>query len=304
MRVVAWVALGWLAACAPSADDGVVVVDSLPDEAVGPPLSPGYLELGVGPVDQGEQVTLKVRGADPGDNVEFLRGAAYGSGACPARLGGRCLQILPPIRSLGTAIADPQGEATLTFQMSPQFGLGRRIAMEAVVSGRSPKTSEVQVREVRARGAAGDYGLGATFRLANQASVSSNAILAHTVEVAEAATVVGFGCQGDAPAGQFKAALYADNGGAPGRLIAESAPARFGPGLNRGAASSPTRVAPGRYWLATTFDQPIATWSNGLAWDNPEWIILQPFGQALPRAWQGGNFYRSPRIDCFVQVEG
>jgi hypothetical protein len=311
MGVRAFPVMLLLAACAPerSADDGVVVVEGLEDEALpsdelGPPaLSPGYLEFGVSAVDQGETVTLSVRGASSGDTIDFLRSPRYGQGGCPGRLGGRCLQLQGPLVQIGSATANAHGDASFSFQMSPAFGLGREIALEAVVTGRSAKTSEPQVRQARANGAAGPYGLGASYRLANMASVSQDAILAHTIVVAETAEVTGFGCHGRASSRRFKAALYDDNNGAPGRLLVESGPAPFQVGINLAPATSPTTVQPGRYWLATVFEQGVETWSNGLEWGNPEWIILQPFGQALPQRWQGGNFYQSPRINCFVRVE-
>jgi hypothetical protein len=290
--------------------DGVVWIEGvdpgaepLPTGAAGPPpLAAGYLEFGVNTLDQGETVQMKVRGADPGDTVTFLRATGYGQGNCPRQIAPTCLQLTGPVDVVGQEIANASGVATLSFVM-PNRALGAEVAFQAVVGGGSPKTSEVQIREVRPQGSTDRWGAGATYELFSLAMVSPDAILAHTVEITESAEVDGFACRSRMAGGRFKAALYEDNNGAPGLKIAESDPESLVVGVSRARNITPNATAqPGRYWLATTFERGLDTWSNGLMWNHPEWIILQPFSSAMPTNWRGGNFYQSPRIDCFVSL--
>lgn len=308
MHLRAWMVFPLLGACASavSYDDGVVSFDAsdvLPADEAAPPLAAGYLELGVNAFDQGESVQLKARGANAGDTVVFLRGSAYGAGGCPAQISPLCLQILGPVQVLGTAVANAQGVATHSFVM-PNAGLNQDLAVQAVVQSPSAKSSEAWERTVRPNGATQPYALGANYQQASSASVSANAILAHTIEITESVTVAGFSCRFNTGGGRFKSALYADGNGAPGQLVAQSRPTAITAGVTQAPNTAPAaQLAPGRYWQATTFEAGADTWSNGLAFNNPEWIILQPFGSAFPANWVGGNFYQSPRIDCAVVVQ-
>lgn len=75
------------------------------------------LPLIVRQVDAGPQaVTLQVLNAKPGEMVLF-GGSAVGQGAgpCPPKLGGLCLDILPPVTLIGIARANSQGEAVKSF---------------------------------------------------------------------------------------------------------------------------------------------------------------------------------------------
>lgn len=307
MHLRAWMVFPLLGACAESVSyDGVVSFDAaevLPTDEAAPPLAAGYLELGVNAFDQGESVQLKARGANAGDTVVFLRGSAYGAGGCPAQISPLCLQILGPVQVLGTAVANAQGVATHSFLM-PNLGLNQDLAVQAVVQSPSAKSSEAWERTVRANGAAQPYALGANYQQSGSSSVSPNAILAHTIEITEASTVAGFSCRFNTGGGRFKSALYDDNNGAPGQLVAQSRPTPITAGLTQAPNNTPPAVLPpGRYWQATTFDLGADTWSNTLAFNNPEWIILQPFANAFPASWVGGNFYLSPRINCAVVVQ-
>ena len=303
MHLRAWMMFPLLGACAESvSNDGVVQFD-LPADAAAPPLAAGYLELGVNAFDQGESVQLKARGANPGDTVQFLRGSAYGAGGCPAQISPLCLQILGPVQLLGTGVANAQGVATYSFVM-PNGGLNQTIAVQAVVQSPAAKSSEAWERTVRPNGATQPYALGANYQQAISASVSANAILAHTIEITEAAAVAGFSCRFNMGGGRFKSALYADNNGAPGQLVAQSRPTPITAGVTQAPNTGPAaQLAPGRYWQATTFDAGADTWANTQSANNPEWIILQPFSTAFPATWVGGNFYQSPRINCAVVVQ-
>lgn len=307
MHLRAWMVFPLLGACAESVSyDGVVSFDAaevLPADEAAPPLAAGYLELGVNAFDQGESVQLKARGANAGDTVIFLRGQAYGSGGCPAQISPLCLQILGPVQVLGSAVANAQGIATHSFLM-PNGGLNQDLAVQAVVQSPVAKASEGWERTVRANGATQPYALGANYQQNNSASVSPDAILAHTIEITESATVAGFSCRFNSGGGRFKSALYADNNGAPGRLVAQSRPTAISAGVTQAPNNTPpAQLAPGRYWHATTFDAGADTWANTLTSNNPEWIILQPFGTPFPANWNGGNFYQSPRINCAVVVQ-
>ncbi len=76
---------------------------------------------------------LTVRSAEPGDNVQFLFSlAGTGSGPCPARLGGLCLDILKPIRVAGRATADASGTAVLRIRV-PESAPLIDVHLQAVV---------------------------------------------------------------------------------------------------------------------------------------------------------------------------
>lgn len=74
------------------------------------PVPPLYLEKS--DIVAGDPVELVARGAAPGETVHFLRSmAGRGDGPCPPELGELCVDLLPPVSLVGSAVADPSGIA-------------------------------------------------------------------------------------------------------------------------------------------------------------------------------------------------
>lgn len=73
------------------------------------------------PLRPGQKSDFLIVGADPGETVRYAATAAgTGRGPCPPPLGGLCVDLLPPIRSLGSATADGLGNAVLQFAVPPE----------------------------------------------------------------------------------------------------------------------------------------------------------------------------------------
>lgn len=122
------------------AGDGVYVVDF--------PVPEMSLKLSQ-PLNRGSQPDLIATNASPGETVHFafsLAGAKFESGPSIAALGGLSLDLLAPIRILGQAIADSNGEATfsigvpsnaplveLSFQAAAARGIGGIDSVKSVV---------------------------------------------------------------------------------------------------------------------------------------------------------------------------
>lgn len=283
-----------LAACQPDSLDGVITLDDpslMPDDESPPPLSTGYLELGVNALDVGETVNLRVRGAYPGDVVQFFRGSGHGAGPCITP--SLCHEILSPV-PLATATANGQGIATHTFTM-PSAPLGATGAFEAMVTSGNIASSSAEVRNVRAGGTTSPYRVGNWHPQLASGSISPNAMIFQTVEVTEAADVVGFSFRATTAGGNFKGALYSDASGQPGTLIAQSASTPVVVGNANAPATSSPSIPPGRYWIAATFSTDVFTNHNTLQ-SEPEFIILQPFSSAFPATYSGGSFYVSVGI--------
>ena len=82
------------------------------------------LAFDVPPLQRGTFIAAQVSGAPPGSTVAFLMSrAGLGGGPCSAALGGACLDLLPPVTVLGTQLAGPQGQASLTVQVPPSVPL-------------------------------------------------------------------------------------------------------------------------------------------------------------------------------------
>ena len=73
---------------------------------------------------RGTRAGAEVTGAMPGESVVFLRSqAGTGAGPCPAVLGFLCLDLLNPIRIVGSATADASGRAVLVSTVPPAVPL-------------------------------------------------------------------------------------------------------------------------------------------------------------------------------------
>lgn len=289
-----------LAACAAS-PDGVVAVDgALPDDALGPPLASGFLELGVSTLDVGETISFTVRGAYAGEQVTIWRGTGYGSGACLPSLGGRCLAVTGH-QVLFTRTANQQGEVHVSATV-PGLPLGQDVFFQAGVEGGTPATSGVESRRVRAFGTTSPYRVGPAHPQNAQGSISPNAIIFQTVELAEDTPIIGLTFRATRAGPRFKGAVYTDNQGRPDRLVAQTDPTPVTNGLASGPNVMTRQTLPaGRYWAAVVFDTDVDTLHDTLVTE-PEWITLQPFSQAFPATWSGGNAYQSIGVALSVGV--
>jgi hypothetical protein len=106
-------------------------------QAVAPALSLGQSDL-----HQGQPATWTVTGAVPGETVHFaLSLAGVGPGPCRPQLGGLCLDLLPPVRFLGSAVADGAGVAQLTVTVPDSAPEGSFVHAQAAAP-RGPDGSE------------------------------------------------------------------------------------------------------------------------------------------------------------------
>ncbi|MCA9493357.1 MAG: PQQ-dependent sugar dehydrogenase, partial [Myxococcales bacterium] len=102
----------------------------------------------------GETATYTISGADPGETV-ILGGSLQGTGVgpCPAQLGGLCVDLVPPLVNLGSAVADGSGVATVTGPV-PALPVGTDVAVQAVarrgVGGASSVKSDARTDTVHA----------------------------------------------------------------------------------------------------------------------------------------------------------
>ncbi len=106
-------------------------------QAVAPTLVLGQTDL-----HQGQQATWTVTGAVPSETVRFtLSLEGVGPGPCRPQLGGLCLDLLPPVRLLGSAVADGAGVAQLTVTV-PDSALEGSFAHAQAVAQRGPGGNE------------------------------------------------------------------------------------------------------------------------------------------------------------------
>ncbi|MCA9572059.1 MAG: hypothetical protein KC656_29675, partial [Myxococcales bacterium] len=102
----------------------------------------------------GETATYTISGADPGETV-ILGGSLQGTGVgpCPAQLGGLCVDLVPPLVNLGSAVADGSVVATVTVPV-PALPVGTDVAVQAVarlgVGGASSVKSDARTDTVHA----------------------------------------------------------------------------------------------------------------------------------------------------------
>ncbi len=101
-------------------------------------------------------MTVTAAGAVPLESV-FLVASAAGSGAgpCPIALGGLCLDLLPPTKPIGAAVADADGVATWTFTLPVALGLGVPVGFQAAAARRVGGVEWVAGDVLLARTAAG-----------------------------------------------------------------------------------------------------------------------------------------------------
>lgn len=140
MRMILSVAL--LAACA----DTTEVWPAAEAESVLPEVEPSALHVAPPPgeplvldatdVIPGQLTTLTVTNADPGESVFFIRssGGVGNPGACPAALGGHCLDINGPAVVAGNTTANANGVATLRFTVPASVPNGLTVWFEAAAA--------------------------------------------------------------------------------------------------------------------------------------------------------------------------
>jgi hypothetical protein len=86
------------------------------------------------PLVRGQEATWTVARATPGEAVRIYRSrTGTGDGPCPPQLGGLCLDLLPPVRVLGNAIANANGVATFTMTIPQSTPVGTPFHTQAVI---------------------------------------------------------------------------------------------------------------------------------------------------------------------------
>lgn len=126
---------------------------AVPD-ALPPPAPPAVQATVLAP---GLPVTLWLD-VSPGAAVAFAASlGGPGVGPCPPALGGDCLGILPPLRLLGSAVADPSGRAQLALVAPAALPVGATVWFQAWVDvGAGTATSAVSSSQVVDADADGD----------------------------------------------------------------------------------------------------------------------------------------------------
>jgi len=91
------------------------------------------LTLSVSSLSPGGSATWTVEGAEAGESVQILVSTTgLGDGPCPDQIGGLCLDLLAPVRSLGAAIAGLDGTAVLERTIPDQVNPGGLAQSQAV----------------------------------------------------------------------------------------------------------------------------------------------------------------------------
>ena len=99
---------------------------------------------------RGVDVTFVAAQATPGDRVYFVYGTHSPEATCLSAFGGRCADIANPVL-LGSALADPAGEARLTLTVPSNVPIGATASFQAaVVQGAATYGSGVITETVRA----------------------------------------------------------------------------------------------------------------------------------------------------------
>lgn len=112
----------------------LLLLGCAPEPTPGQAPPPASLRLTVDPVTAGSPSALHLRGAAPGETVWFASTTSGFGTWCPPTFGGVCLGILPRVTTLGTAVADATGEATLPFT-PPAAAANGRFGVQAAVQG-------------------------------------------------------------------------------------------------------------------------------------------------------------------------
>jgi hypothetical protein len=107
-----------VSACADAPPDASAPPDALPTAEAPPP----GLHLAVTPLIINEQATWLIAGATPGARVGVALGMGGAGSSCPPALGGTCIDIAGPLFVIGSAVADPNGEAQISLTVPPQAG--------------------------------------------------------------------------------------------------------------------------------------------------------------------------------------
>lgn len=83
---------------------------------------------------RGQPATWTVTGAEPGETVRFFFSrTGIGAGPCLPAFGGLCLDLRPPLKSLGSAVADGTGTASVTVTIPQATPVGTTFHAQAVI---------------------------------------------------------------------------------------------------------------------------------------------------------------------------
>jgi hypothetical protein len=125
----------------------------------------------------------------------------------------------------------------------------------------------------------------------------ANYLLGSTLTIGATITVTKLGLFTTASAvgPHFQLALYKDNAGAPGALVAFTPSTALAQGQNEIPVTAPTAVAPGTYWLMGVYDVGAQICADAITTNKIDYISLT-YGTALPNpfpasptTYMGGN---------------
>ncbi|MCB9744440.1 MAG: hypothetical protein H6740_17715 [Alphaproteobacteria bacterium] len=137
--------------------------------------------------------------------------------------------------------------------------------------------------------------IGATGDTGEGAALLPHTLIAQALTLPDALDLTHVNVFGHAAGGQLQVGVYADNGGEPGALLAQTAAAQLQAGAQQLALTSATPVPAGPLHLAVLADQllrpgqasatPVASWRRGLS-----------FGEALPATFSSEGRFTAPAL--------
>ncbi|MCA9490711.1 MAG: hypothetical protein KC621_12360 [Myxococcales bacterium] len=127
-----------LVACAPEEVDALdlgagAMSDALADAEASSVSLRAPLTIQVDAIMPGQPFDVTV-GALAAGETAYLGYSLYGTGngPCPPAMGGQCLNLLSPVVSLGTAVADARGTATFHFAAPANVPPGMQVSFQSV----------------------------------------------------------------------------------------------------------------------------------------------------------------------------
>lgn len=145
--------------------------------------------------------------------------------------------------------------------------------------------------------------IGQVDALGETSSAAEDTLFGAAIEVTKPYTLLSFGIHIVEGGSNGQLALYADVGGAPGALVAETAPTLLVTGDNEIPAIAPIALAVGTYWIMNLYETrtfiPVST-------SDPTRVIRftrHPFGTPLPTTFPAGTNGMGERYSHYLSVE-
>jgi hypothetical protein len=130
----------------------------------------------------------------------------------------------------------------------------------------------------------------ADFLLGSDVMLPQTAMLTHLCVIAKSAGP------------NVELALYADANGAPGELVAATAPTSMSVGRME-IPVAPTALPPGKYWMMGVYDSDASIGIDESDPSMPDRYTSQPFASALPDPFGPANEYSGQRFNYYIKVE-